>query len=100
TLHARGRELPAETIDEIQATLYEQAERMRLLVEQLLDLSRLEAATLRIEPRRIALRAHLESVVSLAAAERADAVQVEVPDELEVVLDPTAVERIVANLVV
>jgi signal transduction histidine kinase len=100
TLHERRGQLPEETVDEIQTTLYEQAERLRQLVEQLLDLSRLDASTLRIEPRRIQLRTHLEEVVSLAAAGHPHSVRLEVPDELEVVVDPTAVERIVANLVV
>ncbi len=99
TLSQRRGELAQETVVELQETLYEQAERMRLLVEQLLDLSRLDAATLKIEPRKIRLREHLEGVVALSAAEKPDAVRVDVPDNLEVVVDPTAVERIVENLV-
>jgi signal transduction histidine kinase len=99
TLYQRGKELARETVEEIELALYGQAERLRQLVEQLLDLSRLDAATLRIEPRRIELRPHLETVVALSAADRADAVRVEVPEGLEVVVDPNAVERIVANLV-
>ena len=99
TLYERGGELAGETVGELQRTLYEQADRMRMLVEQLLDLSRLDAATLKIEPRRIWLRKHLEDVVALAAAEHPGAVRVEVPEGLEVVVDPSAVERIVANLV-
>jgi len=99
TLYERGGELAGETVGELQLTLYEQADRMRMLVEQLLDLSRLDAATLKIEPRRILLRKHLEDVVALAAAEHPGAVCVEVPEGLEVVVDPSAVERIVANLV-
>jgi signal transduction histidine kinase len=99
TLYERGKDLTRATVDEIEVTLYEQAERMRQLLEQLLDLSRLDAATLKIEPRVIRLRKHLENVVALTAAENADEVRVDVPDELEVVVDPNAVERIVANLV-
>jgi signal transduction histidine kinase len=100
TLHGRKGQLSAETIDEIQGALYEQSERMRQLVEQLLDLSRLDAATFKIEPRRIPLRKHLEEVVALSAAEDADTIHIEVAERLEVLLDPAAVERIVANLVV
>jgi signal transduction histidine kinase len=99
TLYQRGKELDKETSDEVQLTLFEQAERMRQLVEQLLDLSRLDAATLKIEPQRIQLREHLESVVALSAGGEAHAVRLEVPHSLEVVVDPNAVERIVANLV-
>jgi len=100
TLYERRGQLSGEIVDEIQLTLYEQANRMRQLVEQLLDLSRLDAATLKIEPRRIPLRKHLEEVVAVCAGENADAVRVDVSAGLEVVVDPTAVERIVANLVV
>ena len=82
TLYERGGELAGETVGELQLTLYEQADRMRMLVEQLLDLSRLDAATLKIEPRRILLRKHLEDVVALAAAEHPGAVRVEVPEGL------------------
>jgi signal transduction histidine kinase len=99
TLYERGKDLPAETVEEIEVTLYEQAERMRQLVEQLLDLSRLDAATLKIEPRVVSLRKQLQELVALAAADEAGAVHVEVPENLQVFVDPNALERVVTNLV-
>jgi signal transduction histidine kinase len=96
TLHARYAELPEDKVLAIQETLYQQAERMRRLVEQLLDLSRLESLTVKVSPRRLRLRPHLEEILAATAGPE---VALEVPDELEATVDPTALERIVANLV-
>jgi signal transduction histidine kinase len=96
TLRARPN-LRDETVLEIQETLYQQAERMRRLVEQLLDLSRLDAATVEVAPRRVRLRPQLEEIVALVAG-TADLVQIDVPADLVVSVDPTALERIVTNL--
>src|SRR2546428_3379192 len=41
TLQARGDDLPSETLHEVRETLFMQSDRMRRLVDQLLDLSRL-----------------------------------------------------------
>src|SRR6266545_2038132 len=51
TLRLRGDELPAARREELAQALYAHAGRLRHLVEQLLDLSRLEAEAVRIEPR-------------------------------------------------
>jgi signal transduction histidine kinase len=72
---------------------------MRRLVEQLLDLSRLDAASIAITREPILLRTHLEEIVSAAAAAQADDVDLEVSPDLRTVVDPVAVERIVTNLV-
>jgi GAF domain-containing protein len=57
------RELPAELVEELQQTLHSQAERMSRLVEQLLDMSRLDAASIPLNPEPIALKAELEQIV-------------------------------------
>jgi signal transduction histidine kinase len=99
TLRAHAHDLPAETVDELQDTLYRQSDRMRRLVDQLLDLSRLEAATVEIAPVRVRLRPEIEEIVSATAGRYPKAVAVDVPAELEVTIDPTALERVVGNLV-
>ena len=99
TLHERRDDLPRETVEQLENTLYEQADRMRRLVDQLLDLSRLDAQYIDVEPRRVPLRRCIEDIVASAAAESPDAVELHVPDALDVIVDPTTLERVVANLV-
>ncbi len=92
----RGRpDLPEEQAAELQETLFHQADRLRRLVEQLLDLSRLDSAATRLVPQRIKLRPHLEEIVSSLGGQ----VMLDVPAELEVIVDPATVDRIVSNLV-
>ena len=58
--------------------LRSQAAGLKLLVEQLLDLSRLDAHAVAIEPERIPVRRRVEEIVALSAA-RAGEVSVKVP---------------------
>jgi signal transduction histidine kinase len=99
TLQERRGALPPETVAELEETLVEQADRLRRLVEQLLDLSRLDAATVGIERQRVRLRPQIEEIVeSMGFAHAAD-VRIHVADDLEALVDPSAIERIVTNLV-
>jgi signal transduction histidine kinase len=93
TLHERGADLTPELRDELVAMGYEQAERLRRLLEQLLDLSRLDARSIEVSPRPIVLRSVIEDVVAGAAG-----VAVEVPPDLAVVADPLVLERVLSNL--
>jgi signal transduction histidine kinase len=68
---------------------------MRTLVDQLLDLSRLEARAVEIRPGPIDVRERLEAIAATVGAE----VELDVPDELEAVADADAFDRIVTNLV-
>jgi two-component system sensor histidine kinase MtrB len=72
---------------------------MALLVEQLLDLSRLDADAIEIMPRLFDVRGRLEDIVALAAGDRIEHVEVTVGSGLEVNADPNAFDRIVSNLV-
>ena len=98
TLQGRP-DLPEDQVVELQETLFHQADRLRRLVEQLLDLSRLDSAANRPLPQRIKLRAQLEEIVAAMAALTSDEVTLEVPPELEVTVDPTTIDRVVGNLV-
>ena len=99
TLHMRGDRLSEDRRALLEDTLRHQSEHMRVLVDQLLDLSRLEAEAVAIEPAPIAVRERVEHIVARTAGERADEVRVEIDDGLETLADPNAFERIVTNLV-
>jgi len=98
TLHMRGGALRTDQLVELRAAAYEQADRLKLLVEQLLDLSRLDAAVVGVSPRPTPLRRLVEEIVLLVSEREPGSVQIDVPDDLEVAVDPVAVDRIVSNL--
>jgi signal transduction histidine kinase len=99
TLHLRRGELASDVVDELVLNLYQQGERMRKLVEQLLDLSRLDAGVVVVEPQTVALRKQIEEIVAGVVAIDAREVEIAVPADLEVVVDPATIERVIANLV-
>jgi signal transduction histidine kinase len=99
TLERRGDVLPGERRRELEETLRAQTYRLKTLVEQLLDLSRLDARAVPIEPQRFPVRRRLEEIVRAAAGERLPEVAIRVPEELEATVDPHAFDRIVSNLV-
>jgi signal transduction histidine kinase len=98
TLHALDERLDAEQRESVEAGLLQQTHRMANLVEQLLDLSRLDAEAIDISPERLDVRAHIEEIVDVAAADLA-VVQIDVPAGTMVDIDPHALDRIVTNLV-
>ncbi len=97
TLVHRGDELDAGMRGELLQVGYEQAERLRRLLEELLDLSRLDARALKLEPEPLALAAVLSGIVGQAVPAET-AVTVEVPADLSVVADPHVLERVLSNL--
>ena len=99
TLNRRGDDLDERQRREVRDTLERQADRMAKLVEQLLDLSRLDANAISITPESINLRDRIEEIVASVAAERKDEVQIRIPADLETAADPGALDRIVGNLV-
>jgi len=98
TLRARGSELSDETLRELREMLYQQSRRMRQLIEQLLDLSRLDAAAVRLSPERTRLKPQIEQIVGGVVARRPGDVIVHVPADLEVTVDRTVVDRVIGNL--
>jgi len=99
TLAERGPQLAEDLREELLRVGVEQGERLRRLLEELLDLSRLDAKAIDVDPRPVVLRAALVDVVSGALPE-AHGVELDVPDDLAVVVDPLVLERVVTNLVV
>lgn len=98
TLANRGSELAPDVADELRHLLYAQTDRLRLLVMQLLDLSRLEADAVAIEPTRFPVRRRVEELVAAIAGERAEEVAVDVPPDLEATADLHAFDGVVSNL--
>jgi signal transduction histidine kinase len=99
TLKHRGHRLTRGELAELHEVLHGQAERLSLLIEQLLDLSRLEASAVPRAQEPVPVRERLADVVESVAGKHAPGVELKVRDDLEVVADRTALERIVANLV-
>jgi signal transduction histidine kinase len=99
TLNHLGHRLAEEQRLELSRSLEQQTVRMANLVDQLLDLSRLDADAVDIAPERFLVRERIAELVGSAAAEQAQAVTVEVNDELEAEADPAAFDRILTNLI-
>jgi signal transduction histidine kinase len=98
TLADRGQELTEELREELLRVGVEQGERLRRLLEELLDLSRLDARAISVEPRPVVLKAALADVVQ-GALSVSDAVELDIPDDLAAVVDPLVLERVISNLV-
>jgi signal transduction histidine kinase/tryptophan-rich sensory protein len=98
TLHHLSDRLDDEQRETVREALVQQTQRMALLVEQLLDLSRLDADAIEIAPEPVHVRSQVEEIVN-ATARDPEAVEIDVPDETVAVVDRQALDRIVTNLV-
>ncbi len=99
TMVARSDDLDAARLRALHETLVQHTERLTRLIDELLDLSRLEAKAIAIERRPLPVRERIAEVVRSVAGDRQDEIAVEVPEDLAPSVDATAFERIVANLV-
>jgi signal transduction histidine kinase len=99
TLARRGDDLTHDQLHDLREALLENARWLRSLVEQLLDLSRVEAGAVRLEPRPLDVRSRVLSLVRLVGAEREREIEVDVPEGLTATVDSEAFERILTNLV-
>jgi two-component system sensor histidine kinase KdpD len=99
TLHGRGDELPEEQRRQLIEIGHEQGERLARLLEQLLDLSHLDARAIALKSRPLVLRSLLAETLSNSAVDP-DTVRLDVPDDLAIVADPIVLERVVSNLLV
>jgi signal transduction histidine kinase len=99
TLATHGDDLPRELQRELIQVGVEQGERMRRLLEELLDLSRLDAQGLQVDPRPLVLSSVLDEI---AAATLPDAVslRIDVPPDLAVVADRLVLDRVISNLLI
>jgi len=97
TLDERAEQLSPEQQTELRRMLSQQTKRLFELVENLLDLSRLEADSLRISPTEIEVRAGLAEIVDVVVDGNTE-VRIEVPEGLRAVVDVQAFDRILSNL--
>jgi two-component system sensor histidine kinase KdpD len=99
SLGSHDIEWSAQDRDELLLTADESLDRLARLVDNLLDMSRLQAGALSVVSRSVAL----DEVVPLALDDLGPAgrsVVVDVPDDLpEVLADPGLLERVIANLI-
>src|SRR5918999_1326699 len=100
TLVVRGNELAQSQLMELREALHTQTSRLRFLVEHLLDLSRIDAHAITLNPRRMRVRSRVEELVLLIAERRAPEVAIDVDPYLEAELDADALDRVLSNLLV
>jgi signal transduction histidine kinase len=96
TLDERGDALAGAELRQLRRALREQAERLRVLVDQLLDLSRFDVAEVKISPMSMPLATKLHELVELLTPDQD--VAIEVDPQLTCWVDPVALDRIVSNL--
>jgi signal transduction histidine kinase len=90
-------ELPPETREQLIVMAHEQSDRMRRLIEQLLDLSRLDAQAIRVAPRPIVLADVIDEIVAGVVPQGLE-IEVDVSPDLTVLSDPLVLDRILTNL--
>lgn len=98
TLSRRGAELAPELTTQLHEHLYVQTERLRILVEQLLDLSRLEAEAVAIAPVPFVVRRRVEELVATITGAGSEDIEIEIPEDLAATADLAAFDRVVSNL--
>jgi signal transduction histidine kinase len=99
TLVERGGDLSDELREQLLQVGYDQATRLRRLLEELLDLSRLDSHAIAIDAKPIVLHSALAQIVADALPEDVE-VRLDVPQDLAVVVDPLVLDRVVSNLVI
>jgi two-component system, OmpR family, sensor histidine kinase MtrB len=97
TLAGRAGELDPDVQDTLLRTGVEQGERLRRLLDELLDLSQLEARVIRPDPRPHGVRALLEEIARQSVPTAAT-LTLEVPTDLVAVGDRHVLDRVVSNL--
>ena len=99
TLDERGEALAESDRLAVRDAVREQTMRMRRLIEQLLDLSRFDLEAVPVSPVTLRLRPKIEEVVRTVAGTRPDHVTIAVPPDLEAAVDPSALDRMLSNLI-
>ncbi|HEY3962009.1 MAG TPA: GAF domain-containing protein [Gaiellaceae bacterium] len=91
--------VPAEMREELLDMAFEQADRLRRLLEQLLDLSRLDARGINVDPKPLVLHSVLQKIAGDALPE-GTTLELEVDPDFAVVADPLVLDRILSNLLI
>ena len=93
TLRARP-ELPPAVRAELEETAWKESDRLRRLVEQLLDLARFDDSRVLVVPQPLRLRQLLEELAESAGG----AIEINVDQDLVITGDPLVLDRVVSNL--
>jgi signal transduction histidine kinase len=99
TLVERGDSLPDDLRETLLRVGYEQGERLRVLLEDLLDLSRLDAAAIDVAPKPVVLHTLVEGL-ALKAVPPGTVVEVDVAPDLAAIADPIVIDRVLSNLLI
>jgi K+-sensing histidine kinase KdpD len=99
TLASRGEDLSPGLRAELLRTGVEQGERLRRLLEELLDLSRLDSHAIGLDPKPVVVRTVLDEIVRHAVPQGTP-VTFDVPPDLAAVADRHVLDRVVSNLLV
>ena len=99
TLIERAGTLSESQLGELHRSLIDNSDRLTRLIDELLDVARLDAGAVEVRPEPLPLHERLQQLVPLLAGERAAEIDVDAPAGAEVWVDPTAFEVIVSNLV-
>jgi signal transduction histidine kinase len=99
TLASRGEQLSPELRAELLRTGVEQGERLRRLLEELLDLSRLDSHVIRLDPKPIVVRTVLAEIVRDVVPD-GTTVTLDVAPDLAAVADRIVLDRVISNLLV
>jgi signal transduction histidine kinase len=99
TLLERDGQLDDDVRRELLRVGVEQGERLRRLLEELLDLSRLDAREVNVKPKPLELARVLSGIV-LEVLPNGATVEVDVPDDAVAVADPLVLDRILSNLLI
>jgi signal transduction histidine kinase len=97
TLEAHGADLSDDLRSHLIRTGVEQGERLTRLLEELLDLSRLDARSMRVDPKPIVLSSVLREIVTATLPEGPE-IDLQVPQSLAVIADRLVLDRVVSNL--
>jgi signal transduction histidine kinase len=97
TLAEHGDNLSKELQQELIRTGVEQGARLKRLLEELLDLSRLDSRGVRVDPKPLVLGSLLRQIAT-EAIPGGPRIEIEVPDSLAVVADRLVIDRVVSNL--
>jgi K+-sensing histidine kinase KdpD len=99
TLAHHGDELSPELREELLRTGLEQGERLRRLLEELLDLSRLDARVIRVDPTPVLVRTVVEEIAR-EAVPKGISLMLDVPGDLAAVVDRLVLDRVLSNLLI
>ena len=99
TVVAHAEHIDGDQLSSLHDTLVAHTERLTRLIDELLDLSRLEAKEIAIERRPLPVRNRIVDIVHSVAGTRSEEILIDVPEELQPHVDATAFDRIVGNLV-